>query len=116
MTEGNANAYDLIASVENQNSDKEAFEIYHLTKRGKQHIHAGTVMAISYEEAMAIAKQELKGDKTIYNIWAIRTADIRFTTPEDKDFWLTLPEKKFRDAGDYKGGDKLKDFLERAKS
>ena len=27
----------------------------------------------------------------------------------------TLPEKKFRDASDYKGGDKLKEFLARSK-
>jgi ring-1,2-phenylacetyl-CoA epoxidase subunit PaaB len=116
MTEGNANAYDLIETSKNQNGTTEHFEIYHLVKRGKQHIHAGTVKATTPEEAMATARTELKNDKTIYNVWAIRTADIRFTTDEDKDFWITLPEKKFRDAGDYKGGDKLKNFLESAKS
>jgi ring-1,2-phenylacetyl-CoA epoxidase subunit PaaB len=51
----------------------------------------------------------------MYNIWAVRTSDIRFTLPEEKELWLTLPEKKFRDASDYKGGDKLKEFLEKAK-
>ena len=35
---------------------------------------------------------------------------------EEKDLWKTLPEKKFRDAADYKGGEKLKAFLERNQS
>jgi ring-1,2-phenylacetyl-CoA epoxidase subunit PaaB len=52
--------------------------------------------------------------KVVYNVWAIRTSDIRFTKAGEKELWLTLPEKKFRDASDYKGGDKLKEFLERA--
>jgi ring-1,2-phenylacetyl-CoA epoxidase subunit PaaB len=46
----------------------------------------------------------------------IKEQDIRFTSPEENELWLTLPEKKFRDASDYKGGDKLKSFLEKVKS
>jgi ring-1,2-phenylacetyl-CoA epoxidase subunit PaaB len=115
MTEGNMDAYDMIQEVPHQTGEKLSFEIYHLLKRGKQHIHAGNVMAITPEEAMSLAKKQIKKDKTIYNIWAIRAQDIRFTTSEEKDLWITLPEKKFRDASDYKGGDKLKEFLERAK-
>jgi ring-1,2-phenylacetyl-CoA epoxidase subunit PaaB len=112
-TEGNNNIYDLIEDLPEQPGEKVDFEIYHLTKRGKQHLHEGTVTAASPQEAITIAKRKFKTDKIIYNIWAIRSADIRYTKPEDKDLWLTLPEKKFRDAGDYKGGDKLKAFLER---
>lgn len=113
MTDGNSNAYDYIENVAEQSGPKVPYEIYHLARRGKQHVHAGTVMAASPQEAMSIAKSGLKGDKIVYNVWAIRQADIRFTTPEEKDLWITLPEKKFRDAADYKGGDKLKNFLER---
>ncbi len=113
LTDGTSNAYDLIRDSVNSGSEKTSFEIYHLPRRGKQHIHAGTVQAGSPEEAMAEAKQKFKSDKTIYNVWAIPTSDIRFTSAEEKDLWLTLPEKKFRDASDYKGGDKLKEFLER---
>lgn len=115
LTEGNTNAYDLIRN-ENPGGIKESYEIYHLPKRGKQHLHAGTVKAGSPAEAMTEAKRTLKGDKVVYNVWAIRTADIRFTDPADKDLWLTLPDKKFRDASDYKGGDKLKNFVERTKN
>lgn len=111
MTEGTANTYENIVDLGSSDS-KTSYEIYHLLKRGKQHVHVGTVMAGSADEAMWRAKQSLAGEKQVFNIWAIRTEDIRFTTKEDKDLWLTLPDKKFRDASDYKGGDKLKTFLE----
>lgn len=113
LTEATSNAYDLISEATEKSTHKTSYEIYHLLKRGKQHVHVGTVQAGSPQEAMAEAKQVFKDDKTVYNIWAVKTSDIRFTTDEEKDLWLTLPEKKFRDASAYKGGDKLKEFLER---
>jgi ring-1,2-phenylacetyl-CoA epoxidase subunit PaaB len=113
LTEGTASAYDMIGEISNNGQESETFEIYHLTKRGKQHVHAGTIKASSPHEAMVFAKNKIPSDKTIYNIWSIPAKEIRFTTPEEKDLWATLPEKKFRDASDYKGGDKLKNFLER---
>jgi ring-1,2-phenylacetyl-CoA epoxidase subunit PaaB len=115
MTDGTTNAYALVNEVPPQTGEKVSYEIYHLLKRGKQHIHAGVVEAVTPQEAMAEAKKKFSTDKLVYNIWAIRTNDIRFTSAEEKELWLTLPEKKFRDASDYKGGDKLKEFLERAK-
>lgn len=115
MTANTTNAYDTIVDVPPQTGDAVRYEVYHLLKRGKQHVHAGTVSAVSPQEAMLQAKKELRGDKLIYNVWAVRSADIRFTSDEEKDLWITLPEKKFRDASDYKGGDKLKEYLERAK-
>lgn len=115
MTEGTINAYEMIPETLNQPGEKTTFEIYHLARRGKQHLHAGTVTAANPNEAMTIAKTQFTKDKIVYNIWAIKTSDIRFTKPEEKDLWTTLPEKKFRDAIDYKGGDKLKEFLERTK-
>jgi len=113
-TEGNQSAYELI-SKDSQETDKGAFEIYHLSKRGKQHIYVGTVEANSPQDAMFRAKDLFGAGKVIYNVWAIEKNKIRFTTDEEKDLWNTLPEKKFRDASDYKGGDKLKEFLERVK-
>jgi ring-1,2-phenylacetyl-CoA epoxidase subunit PaaB len=115
MTEGNVNVYDTVRPVANDHQ-KTSFEVYHLMKRGKQHIHVGNVDASTPEQALAIAAQKLKTDKVVYNVWVFRTSDIRLTKPEDKDLWVTLPEKKFRDAADYKGGDKLKQFLERSKA
>lgn len=113
-TDGDQNAYDLIAEASSASSP-EAYEIYHLPRRGKQHVHAGTVMAGSPEEAMWKAKQTLN-TKTIFNVWAVRSAAIRRTSTEEAILWETLPDKKFRDASDYKGGDKLKEFLERRKT
>lgn len=113
LTEGDKNVYDSIPAVPDDAADKFTFEIYHLIKRGKQHVHAGSVSASNPLSAMAHAKTLLNTGKMIYNIWAIRTDKIRFTTPEEKDLWVTLPEKKFRDAAEYKGGDKLKNFLEK---
>jgi len=113
-TEGNQSAYELI-SKEDEGDDQGAFEIYHLPKRGKQHVHAGTVEANSSRDAMYRAKDLFALGKIIYNIWVIEQDKIRFTSAEEKDLWNTLPEKKFRDASDYKGGDKLKEFLERMK-
>lgn len=114
MTDGTNNAYDFITEDVEQKSEKTSYEIYHLLKRGKQHVHVGTVQAGSPQEAMLEARRAFKNDKVVYNVWAIRSSDIRFTAPEEKELWLTLPEKKFRDASDYKGGDKLKVFLEKS--
>ena len=113
-TEGNQSAYELIKS-NSSSSPKKTFEIYQLAKRGKQHVNAGSVDAGTPEEAMLLAKDLFGTGKVIYNVWAIEKNKIRFTTDEEKDLWNTLPEKKFRDASDYKGGDKLKEFLERVK-
>jgi ring-1,2-phenylacetyl-CoA epoxidase subunit PaaB len=115
LTEGTTDAYEMITDSDTPLQEKSRYEIYHLAKRGKQHIHAGTVSATSPQAAMNEAKSRLKREKIVFNIWAIKTDDIRFTTEEEEDLWITLPEKKFRDASDYKGGDKLKEFLERTK-
>jgi ring-1,2-phenylacetyl-CoA epoxidase subunit PaaB len=112
MTDGTSNAYDFINDNIELTSEKMSYEVYHLLKRGKQHIHAGTVQAGSPQEAMAEAKKAFKNDKVVYNVWVIRVSNIRYTSPDEKELWLTLPEKKFRDASDYKGGDKLKVFLD----
>lgn len=116
MTEGNNTVFDLIHDTPDQPGEKVNYEIYLLFKRGKQHVHVGSVKASSPHEAMSEAKHKFQTDKVVYNIWAIRTADIRFTKPDEQELWMTLPEKKFRDASDYKGGDKLKEFLERTQS
>ncbi len=112
-TDGNVNAYDFI-NDQPATGKKDIFEIYHLLKRGKQHIHAGSVEAGTPEGAMSEAKGRFNS-KLVYNIWAIKRSDIRLTTSEEQDLWITLPDKRFRDAADYKGGDKLKEFLEKQK-
>lgn len=113
LSEGTESIYDTYPQAPAENgSDNETWEIFHLMRRGKQHIHALKVNATSAEEAVADAKLKLVPGVVIYNIWAIRTSDIRITSEEEMDFWVTLPEKKFRDAAHYKGGDRLKDFIQ----
>ncbi|MBX2896659.1 MAG: phenylacetic acid degradation b [Cyclobacteriaceae bacterium] len=113
LTEGDKNVYDVLPQVAEQSGSKKNFEIYHLVKRGKQHVHVGTVQAVLPQEAMQLAGKQFNNGKVVFNVWAIATDTIRFTNDEEKELWLTLPEKKFRDASDYKGGDKLKEFLEK---
>jgi len=116
LTEGETNAYDLLSTTPELSEEKYSYEIYHLMKRGKQHVHAGQVMAAGPNDALLQAKIKFKSGPIVYNIWAIRSDAIRFTSPEETDLWLTLPEKKFRDATEYKGGEKLKEFLEKNKN
>ena len=112
MTESDTNVYQQIEDVAEQPGEKVSHEIYHLARRGKQHVHVGTVQAVNAHDALVKAKHQFNSGKGLCNVWAVRTGDIRFTLPEEKDLWVTLPEKKFRDAAEYKGGDKLKVFIE----
>lgn len=114
MSEGQENAFDLIPQPPQTKGENKSFEIYLLQKRGKQSVHAGQLNASSPEEALWNARQQFNKGVQVFQVWAIPTSDIRFTTDEENDLWQTLPEKKFRDASDYKGGDKLKEFLERS--
>jgi ring-1,2-phenylacetyl-CoA epoxidase subunit PaaB len=115
MSEGQQSAFDLIPQpAAPSGGERKTFEIYLLQKRGKQSMHTGQLYATSPEEAMWNAKQEFNKGTQVFQIWAIATEDIRFTADDDNDLWQTLPEKKFRDASDYKGGDKLKEFLDRS--
>lgn len=115
MTEGEKNVYELIPEATEQPGLKTSFEIYHLIKRGKQHVHVGVVTAANPSEAIMLAKTKFNAGKVVYNVWTIQTDKIRFTSQDEKELWITLPEKKFRDASDYKGGEMLKSFLEKSK-
>lgn len=113
MSEGQQNAFDLLSQPAATNGEKRSFEIFLLQKRGKQAVHGGQLRATSPEDAMWSAREQLNKGTQVFQVWAIATEDIRFTSEDEKDLWVTLPEKKFRDASDYKGGDKLKEFLDR---
>ena len=112
VTDAKEDVYDLIQQPTETSSEKEAYEIFHLTKRGKQTVHAGSVEAGSFEEAAWEAKKVYQSDKPIYNLWLIRRQDVRFIDEEDKDIWSTLSDKSYRDAIAYKATDKLKAFKE----
>ena len=115
FTDGGRSAYEMVTDPGAIDQPLRSYEIYHLVKRGKQHVHATTVEAANAQHAMFLARDRFAG-KVVYNIWSVCTADIRFTKPEERELWLTLPEKKFRDAAEYKGGEKLKAFLDQRDS
>jgi len=115
VTEGNQNVYDILPETKGTSGAEVSFEIYHLLNGGKQTVHVGSVTATDAAQAMIRAREQFNKGAVVYAVWAIATSNIRFTQPEEKMLWLTLPEKKFRDAIEYKGGDKLKEFLERTK-
>jgi ring-1,2-phenylacetyl-CoA epoxidase subunit PaaB len=86
------------------------YAVYHLLKRGKQHVHAGDVNATSITHAQQVANA-LFGKTTALNVWIIPEESIRYTSQTESDLWNTLSDKKYRDAIDYKGGDLLQQYL-----
>ena len=110
-TELEENVYDLIDESAEIDKDadrqNEGFEIFHLTKRGKQHKHVGTVVAFDYDDALLKAKKGFNEDKPVLNVWIVKTSDIFFTKEENRDIWDLLPEKKHRDVTSYRAKEKL---------
>jgi ring-1,2-phenylacetyl-CoA epoxidase subunit PaaB len=89
-----------------------SFEVFQLPKRGKQAVQVGTMEAATPQQALTRAHQQCTTTPMPYAFWAIDRRAIRFTSAEEQDFWQTLPDKKFRDAAAYKGGEKLQRFLD----
>lgn len=111
-TEGDTSLYDLFEGEQQHAAQTEAYEIFHLKKRGKQHVHAGTVQASSYDDALAVAQTTLHDGKMVYNAWVIKSSDLFKSNAEDVDMWNTLYEKKYREAIDYRAQDKINQFKE----
>src|SRR6267143_2544963 len=63
MTEGDTNVYQQIDDGAEQPGEKVSHEIYHLAKRGKQHVHVGTVLAVNAHDAMVKAKHQFNSGK-----------------------------------------------------
>lgn len=113
FTEGDVNIYDLVDSdaAENTAGVGEKFQIFHLRKRGKQHVHVGAVEAGSFEEAMVRAKKEYNEGKVL-NVWLAKDSDILFIDEGYRDIWDTLPQKEYRNAIAYRSTDKIKKYKE----
>lgn len=86
------------------------YSIFHLTKRGKQHKHMGSLSAKSYGEAFKKAKTLYKEEKPVLNVWIIRDKDIFGISEHDSDIWNTLPDKSHRDVTSYRAKDKIDRF------
>lgn len=87
----------------------EAYEVFILKKRGKQHVHLAQVQAVNPEQAAHLAAQQ-NPSLLCYNVWVIKNTSLLFTDQEDKDIWNTLIEKKYREAIAYKAADKIARF------
>lgn len=108
------NVYDQIPELSSKDDQQlEDFEIFHLTKRGKQHKHVGRVQACNYQQALSAAKSQYDGPTPILNVWVVRSADFLCTEEQDKVIWSTLHEKIHRDVTSYKAADKIKAFKEK---
>ncbi len=108
-SENKISIYDKVeASTKNGSV---SYKIFHMLKRGKQHKYAGSVMADSPEHALQIAKSSLDISKPVLNVWVAKVEDFYQSTEEDKEMWNTLPEKKFREAIDYRGQAKIEEYL-----
>ncbi|HMP99769.1 MAG TPA: phenylacetic acid degradation b [Cyclobacteriaceae bacterium] len=112
FTEADNSAYNVI-NVNKKEGEETTYQVFHLLKRGKQHVFAAEIEAVDVEDCFARAKEKFADDKPVYNIWVVKKTDMLYSTEEDKMIWDTLPEKKFRDAADYKAADKIKAFKER---
>jgi ring-1,2-phenylacetyl-CoA epoxidase subunit PaaB len=114
ITEDKQSVYDFIsADIISEKGEEELYHLFHLMKRGRQHQLVGSVEATSYEAVMVMAKEHMELDKPVYNIWVIKDADMLKIEGEDmQPIWETLPDKKYRDAIDYKAADKIKKFKE----
>lgn len=89
---------------------EEDYDIFHLKKRGKAHIHVGKVRAASAAEALQAAKAVFGAQRPVVNVWVVRSADMLRSDDQDRDMWATTPEKKYRDAIAYKVQDKIERF------
>ncbi|MFD2785221.1 phenylacetic acid degradation b [Hymenobacter rubripertinctus] len=89
---------------------QQAYDIFHLKKRGKAHAHVGQVSASSPEAALQAAKAAFGDQRPVVNVWVIRSADLLRSDDEDRDMWTTTPDKKYREAISYKVQDRIDRF------
>ncbi len=88
----------------------EAYDIFHLKKRGKAHAHVGQVQAASPEAALQAAKAAFGDQRPVVNVWVIRSVDLLRSDEADRDMWTTTPDKKYREAIAYKVQDRIDRF------
>ncbi|GGG06392.1 phenylacetic acid degradation b [Pontibacter amylolyticus] len=112
------NVYDMLRMEEpgERSAEAEAYEIFHLKKRGKAHTHAGRVMATSYQEALQEARKQFGEKGLIVNVWVVKSKHVLQSAEEDKDMWTTIPDKKYREAIAYKVMDKITKYKEEHKT
>jgi ring-1,2-phenylacetyl-CoA epoxidase subunit PaaB len=77
------------------------YEVFHQEKRGKHHIHVGSVHAPDPEMALVLAKEQYARRGRCVNLWVVKTSDIYAFQMEDEDMFATVAEKVHREPGIY---------------
>jgi len=113
-TENSQNIYDTL-DLDPEKGPLMPYEVFHLMRRGKQHKHVGRVEASGKNHALMEAKAKFDSDKPVMNTWVVKSSDIFQTQNEHKTIWDTLPLKQFREATDYRGGEKIREFKAKQK-
>ncbi|WP_237586792.1 phenylacetic acid degradation b [Pontibacter russatus] len=106
------NIYEMLRAEEPavRSEQAEPYEIFQLKKRGKAHTHMGRVTAASYQEALQQARQAFGEKGPVVNVWLVKSAHVLSSAEGDREMWLTVPEKKYREATAYKVMDKITQF------
>lgn len=94
----------------------QTYEVFHQEKRGRQHVHVGSVHAPNAQMALLFAKEQFARRKKCASLWVVKTADVFATNPQDEDMFETAPEKIYREAGGYKVTEKIAKYKESLKS
>ena len=93
----------------------QTYEVFHQEKRGKQHVHVGSLHAPNSEMALLFAKEQFARRKKCTNLWVVKTADVLASNLEDEDMFETTPEKIYREAGGYKVTEKSAQYKAKQK-
>ncbi len=86
------------------------YEVFVQSKRGKQHVHAGTVHAPDPQLALVFAKEQFGRRQHCVNMWVVATTEIFAFRYDDSDMFETVPEKLHREPGGYKVRDKIEAY------
>lgn len=90
----------------------ETFEVFAQKKRGTHHEHVGSLHAPNPEMALLFAKEQYGRRGVCVNMWVTKTADIFATDYDDDDIFSTVPDKQYREPGDYKVMDRIAKYKE----
>ena len=89
------------------------FEVFHQAKRGKHHVHVGSVHAPEPEMALVFAKEQFGRRQQCTNMWVVKTTEIFSFSYDDSDMFETVPEKIHREAAGYIIRGKIEQYKKR---
>ena len=95
----------------------QTYEVFHQSKRGEPHVHAGSVHAPDAELALMLARDQFARRLDCVSLWVVATKDITATSYEDSETWFQpATDKSYREASGFRMGDifrKLEEERER---